>query len=90
LATEAVDKAIDGGSAEPIMKFIWEAVRVGVERRFAEATTAQGGKDDVQAMRRQVQAYISLLRYVERISVSASSPEDNSHASPPASHDANH
>jgi len=90
LAIEAVDKAIDGGSAEPIMKLIWEAVRVGVERRFAEATTAQGGKDDVQATRRQVQAYIRLLHYVEQIFVLASSPEDNSRASPPASHDANH
>jgi hypothetical protein len=64
---EAVDKSIDGGSSEPIMLLLWEAVRVGVEGRFAEVSTARASDTDVGAMRRQVQAYVGLIHYVERL-----------------------
>ena len=86
-AAEAVDKSVDGGSAEPILMLLWDAMRVGVERRFAEATAARASDDDVEAMRRQVRAYVTLLHYVERIYEVAASRQS---ASDVSGHDPEH
>ena len=74
-----MDKSVDGGSAEPILMLLWDAIRVGVERRFAEATAARASDDDVEAMRRQVRAYVTLLHYVERIYEVAAPRKSDSH-----------
>jgi len=84
-AIRAVDKSIAGGSAEPVLNLLREAVRHGVERRLAAATGAPVSDDDVEGRRRQVRAYVAFLHYVERLYEVASSrqEDDGSHAPRP-------
>jgi hypothetical protein len=67
-AIPAADKALQDGSVEPLVKLLTEAVRHGVHENFAAANAKKAfDKNDVEAGRKYVQAYVPFLHYVERI-----------------------
>jgi hypothetical protein len=67
-AIPAADKALQDGSADPLVKLLTEAVEHGVRERFAAANAKKSfDKNDVEAGRKYVQAYVPFLHYVERI-----------------------
>src|SRR5512135_2880968 len=67
-AIPAADKALQTGSVEPLVKLVTEAAEHGVREHFAAANgTKTYDKNDVEAGRKYVQAYIPFVHYVERI-----------------------
>lgn len=67
-AIPAADKALRDGSVEPLVKLLTEAVQRGVREHFAAANGKKGfDKNDVEAGRSYVQAYVPFVHYVERI-----------------------
>ena len=85
-AVEAVDRAVAGGSSEPILILLGDAVRQGVERRFSQVNQRPASDKDLDARREQVRVYVSFMHYVERLYEAACAGEGNSHAhsQPPA------
>ena len=67
-AIPAADKALQTGSVEPLVKLVTEAAEHGVREHFAAANGAKTyDKNDVEAGRKYVQAYVPFVHYVERI-----------------------
>ena len=67
-AIPAADKALQTGAVEPLVKLTTEAVEHGVREHFAAANSKKTyDKNDVEAGRKYVQAYVPFLHYVERI-----------------------
>jgi hypothetical protein len=67
-AIPAADKALQTGSAEPLVKLVTGAVEHGIREHFAAANGKKTyDKKDVTAGREYVQAYVPFLHYVERI-----------------------
>jgi hypothetical protein len=67
-AIPAADKALQTGSEEPLLKLLTEAVQDGVREHFEAANGKKTyDKNDVEAGRKYVQAYVPFLHYVERI-----------------------
>lgn len=84
-AIPAGDKALETGSLEPLFKLLADTMHHGLHKAFAEATAKKNfNKDDVEAGRGFVQAYVTFIHYVEGIYVSAQKT-DTGH-----SHEANH
>jgi hypothetical protein len=75
-AIPAADKAIDEGSAGPLVKLVTGAVQHGIEEQFKHVVTANTNatSSDVAAGREFVKAYVTFLHYVERMYEAASSP----------------
>lgn len=64
----AADKAIDAGSAEALLKMFPEDLRAEIENRFNGALAKKKfPANDVEAGREYVEAYISLLEYLEQL-----------------------
>jgi hypothetical protein len=69
----AADKALDNGSPEELVKFFPENIRAEVEDRFRNTVSRKKfHPNDVEAGRRYVEAYVSLLEYLERVSTGES------------------
>lgn len=67
-AIPAADKALQTGSVDPLVKLLTEAVGHGVREHFAAANAKKAfDKNDAEAGRKYVQAYVPFLHYVERI-----------------------
>jgi len=67
-AIPAADKALQDGSVEPLVKLLTEAVQHGVREHFTAANAKKAfDRNDVEAGRKYVQAYVPFLHYVERI-----------------------
>ncbi len=67
-AIPAVDKALKTGSVEPLVKLVTAAVEHGVREHFAAANGQKTyDKNDIEAGRKYVQAYVPFIHYVERI-----------------------
>lgn len=67
-AIPAVDKALESGSASPLLKLLSDLVRTQVSRQF-QATLAKRNFDpnDVEQGRAYVKAYVEFVHYAERI-----------------------
>jgi hypothetical protein len=67
-AIPAADKALQTGSVDALVKLLTEAVQHGVREHFAAANGNKTyDKNDVEAGRKYVQAYVPFLHYVEGI-----------------------
>ena len=67
-AVAAADRAFESGAAEELSALLTEAVKAGVQARFAEAMEAQSKQvNDVAARRRGVHGYVEFVHYVEGI-----------------------
>lgn len=62
----AADKAIDAGSPDALVKLFPEDFRAEIEKRFSDTLARKKfHRNDVEAGREYVEAYISLLEYLE-------------------------
>jgi len=66
----AADQALDNGSPETLLKLLPENIRADVEKRFRGTLIRKKfDPNDVEAGRKYVAAYVSLLEYLEHLSV---------------------
>ncbi len=71
----ATDKAIETGSGEALVKDLTETIHHGVHERFKEVMAKKNfNKDDVEAGREYVKAYVTFIHYVERLYQAAEKP----------------
>ncbi|OGA71976.1 MAG: hypothetical protein A3G81_15745 [Betaproteobacteria bacterium RIFCSPLOWO2_12_FULL_65_14] len=83
-AIPAADRAIETGSAEPVLKLLTEAVRKGLHEQFHGVTaTKEFATNDVAAGRKHVAAYVEYVHYVERL-YDAAGKAAQGHAPEPA------
>ena len=67
-AIPAADKAIDTGSAEPVVELLTRDMRHRVGEQFRKVIAAQGfNRADVAAGRAYVKAYVEFIHLVERL-----------------------
>lgn len=72
-AIPAGDKALETGELEPVLHLLSAEMVHGLRKRFTEALTKKKfAKDDVEAGRAYVKAYVSYIHYVEGIHQAAS------------------
>lgn len=83
-AIPAADKALEDGSAEPLVKLLSDAVGDGLRKHFRHAREKKDfGKDDVAAGREYVRAYVEFLHYAERIHQASEAAAHGHHAPTP-------
>ena len=83
-AVPAADKAIETGSAEPVVKLVTDAVKQGVREQFhGVMATKKYTANDVAAGRKNAAAYVEYVHYVERLYDAARKPA-HGHAPEPA------
>ena len=72
-ALPAGDKALETGELEPVLDLFSAEMKHGLHERFTEALAKKKfAKDDVEAGRAYVKAYISYIHYVEGMHQAAS------------------
>lgn len=70
-AIPAADKALADGSAGALVKMLNDLSEAGIRERFRKALTTRNFKDDVQAGREHVRAYVEFVHYVEALYAAA-------------------
>jgi hypothetical protein len=84
-AIPAGDKALETGSAEPLLKLLTDTMHNGLHETFVEAKAKKNfNNNDVEAGREYVKAYVTFIHYVEGLYEAAKKP-DAGH-----SHETNH
>ena len=74
-AIPAADKALADRTAEPLVKLVNEATEKGLREHFQRALEkADFNKNNVEAGRAYVKAYIEFIHYAERMYVAATEP----------------
>jgi hypothetical protein len=74
-AIPAGDKAIADGKVEPLLKLLINAIQQGLHDQFKKAMAKKNfDKDDVDAGREYIEAYVSYIHYVERLYEAAQKP----------------
>lgn len=74
-AIPAADKAIENGSVEPLLKLLTDTMQGGVREHFKRVIAKKRfGKDNIEAGREYIEAYVSLIHYVERLYEAAKGP----------------
>lgn len=77
----AVDKGLDTGSIDKVVKHVTSEVSEGIKKRFNETLERKKHADDnVAAGRKFVEAYVDLTHYVERLYNDAGGQADHDHA----------
>jgi len=72
-AIPAADKAIEDGKLEPVAKLLTGAMHDGLHKKFEEVQARKNySKDDVEAGRKYVAAYVEFVHYVEGVHAAAS------------------
>lgn len=67
-AIPAADKALETGSVEPLLKLLTDKVRDGMHEHFTHAMTQKKfDKDEVEAGREFVKAYVEYIHFAERV-----------------------
>lgn len=65
-AIPAADRALSSGDPAPLTDLLVERLRAGLAERYNQALAAKGYKpEDVEAGRKYVEKYVTLLHYVE-------------------------
>jgi hypothetical protein len=87
-AIPAADKALEDGSATPIVKLLTETMQERLREQFNEAASAKSfNVDDLAAGRAYVKAYVEFIHYVERLyQASTTSAEGHFEETGPAGH----
>lgn len=76
-AIPAADKALESGKVEPLLKLLRDAAEQGLRRQFKNAIGREKfKKDNMQAGREYVEAYVSFIHYVERLYEAAKGPAE--------------
>lgn len=76
-AIPAADKAIAGGSVEPLLKLLTDTLQNGIRQHFNQVIAKKNfSKDDVEKGREYVETYVSFIHYVERLFEAAMSPAE--------------
>ncbi len=84
-AIPAGDKALETGAAEPLVKLLTDTVHNGLHETFTEARAKKNfNRDDVEAGREYVKAYVTFIHYVEGLYEAAKKPAEGH------SHETNH
>jgi hypothetical protein len=74
-AIPAADKALEVGSVEPLLKLLSDAVQAGATEHFKHAVAKKNfDKNNIEAGREYVKAYVEFVHYVERIYQAAKNP----------------
>jgi len=74
---EAADRSLEKGSVEELLKHLTEAVQKGIREQFARTMARKNfKKDDVQAGREYVRAYVWFIHYAEGLYESAKAPAE--------------
>jgi hypothetical protein len=77
-AIPAADKAIEAGSVEPLLKLLPTAAHAAVRKRFnALLANKSYNKDDVDAGREYVKAYVQFIHHVEELYRSGGAGHDH-------------
>lgn len=77
------DKAIETGSAEELLQLLTLKMREGIHARHHEVLVrSKYAKDDVDAGREYVKAYVEYIHYIEQLHESAKGPADGHGHSP--------
>jgi hypothetical protein len=86
-AVPAADTALADGNVEPLVKLLTRSVNEGVHDQFARVRSKRNfNKDDVEAGRDYVEAYVSYIHYVERL-YEDSRKAEHGHYQEPAEHE---
>ena len=79
-AIPAGDKAIETGSSGALLKLLSDAVREQLNMHFQKVVaSSKYPKDDVEAGRRYVKAYVEYIHFIEQLYESAKSPAEGHH-----------
>ncbi|TSK05055.1 MAG: hypothetical protein FPO08_16215 [Geobacter sp.] len=71
-AVAEADKALDGGSADALVKLVTDDVTAGIKKRYERAAEAYKHKDESVAKGREfVEAYVEFTHYVEKLHMDA-------------------
>jgi hypothetical protein len=74
-AIPAADKAIANGTVKPLLKLLTETMREGIHEQFKRVMAKKNfKKDDVNAGREYIEAYVVFIHYVERLYGAAEEP----------------
>lgn len=74
-AIPAADRALENGSADPLLKLLNEAVNDGIQKHFEQLMAEKKfDPDNVEAGREFVKAYVEFVHYVERLYEAAAKP----------------
>ncbi|MCK6619518.1 MAG: hypothetical protein HUU32_01160 [Calditrichaceae bacterium] len=74
-AIPAADRALENGSADPLLKLLNEAVKNGIQKHFEQLMAEKKfDPDNVEAGREFVKAYVEFVHYVERLYEAAAKP----------------
>jgi hypothetical protein len=80
-AVPAADRALEEGSAEPVVRLLTEALRSGVQERLQAAMSRKSfDVNDVAAGRRYVESYVPYVHYVEKLWETLAAPAHAHHA----------
>lgn len=75
----AADKALEGGSANTLVKLMTDDVAKGVRERYEHAKETKKHSDEsVEAGRKFVEAYVEFTHYVEGLYMAATGPSGHS------------
>lgn len=67
-AIPAGDKVLETGTVEPLLKLLADTLHSGLHESFTQAMTKKNfNKEDVEAGREYVKAYVEFIHYVERL-----------------------
>jgi Family of unknown function (DUF6448) len=80
-AVPAADRAVEKGSAEAVEKLLFDAVRKGLDERFARVGARKVPGDDVAQGRAWVEAYVPYVHWVEGV-YEAAAGKANVHPEP--------
>ena len=76
-AIPAADKALEDGSIKPLLKLLVDLIQDGIRERFEKAVaTKKFDKNDVEAGREHVEAYVTFVHYVEGLYEAAKGPAE--------------
>ncbi len=74
-AIPAADKAIANGTVELVLKLLTDTMREGIHEQFKRVMAKKNFKrDDVNAGREYIEAYVVFIHYVERLYEAAEEP----------------
>jgi hypothetical protein len=74
-AVPAADKALETGKVDSLLRFLQDTVKEGVHKNFIKANSMKNyKKDDVEAGREYIEAYVPFVHYVERLYEAAKYP----------------
>jgi len=74
-AIPAADKAIVDGKVEPVIKLLTSKTQEGIQEQFKKVMAKKDfKKDDVEAGRKYIEAYVVFIHYIERLYEAAKEP----------------